>query len=91
MGSKLIYILVALVVLLSYLEITREVIADKRYMEATGAFKAYVEQARAAGMTGNEPPDPGSVALPDGYAILIVDDYVVLEDDGDEVAREKWR
>lgn len=91
MGSKLIYILAALVVLLAYLEITSDVVEDKRYMEAASAFKAYMEQARAAGMTGNEPPDTGGVALPDGYAILIVDDYVVLMDDGDEVARERWR
>jgi hypothetical protein len=91
MASKLIYVLAALVVLLAYLEITNKVIEDKRHLEAMGAFKGYVGQARAAGITGNEPPDPSVVALPDGYTILIVDDYVVLKESGEEVARERWR
>ena len=47
MASKLIYVLVALVVLLAYLGITNKVIEDKRHLEAMGAFKGYVEQARA--------------------------------------------
>jgi regulator of RNase E activity RraA len=87
---KLLYALAALVVLLAFLEIVDTVVADKSEMEAVGGFKAYVETARAAGMTGNQPPDV-EVAIPMGYSIVVSGDYVELHDDEGVVMRESWR
>jgi type II secretory pathway pseudopilin PulG len=86
---KLIYAIAALVVLLAFLETADTVVENKKEMEAIGAFKAYIDTARAAGITGNQPPDI-RVSLPEGYRIAVAGDFVELLGEEGVIIRERW-
>jgi hypothetical protein len=88
---RLIYVIAALVVLLAFLELADKTLEGKREIEAMGAYKSYLEQARAAGRIGSTPPDPPKVALPEGYAVVVSGPYVELKSPKGVVARERWR
>jgi type II secretory pathway pseudopilin PulG len=88
---RLIYVIAALVVLLAFLELADKTLEEKREIEAMGAYKSYLEQARAAGRIGSTPPDPSKVALPEGYAIAVNGSYAELRGLQGVVARDRWR
>jgi hypothetical protein len=88
---RLIYVIAALVVLLAFLEVADKTIEGKKEMEAMGAYKSYLAQARAAARIGNAPPDPSVVVLPEGYTIIINGSDVELRDPSGIVAREEWK
>jgi hypothetical protein len=88
---RLIYIIAALIVLLAFLEVVDKTLEGKKGLEAMGAYKSYLVQARAAGRIGSPPPDPSNMALPEGYTIAISGSYVELKGPRGVVARDRWR
>lgn len=91
MAGNALYGLMAMFVVVAYLQIFSDHVKNKEEIEAIGAFKSYLPQARQAGNIGNQPPDPSKIALPEGYSIAVSGDYVELRNASGVVRSEKWR